>query len=76
MEHLGMAVSKNRGTPKWTVKIMENPIKHGMIWGKPPLYLETPIYTPLKIDMVHLKIGTLEEIPIGYHHFEVPAVKL
>ncbi len=27
--------TKNRGTypPKWMVNIMENPIKHGMIWG-------------------------------------------
>jgi len=29
------------GTPKWMVKIMENPIKHGMIWGENPLFLET-----------------------------------
>ena len=37
---LHMGVSKNRGTPKWMVKIMENPIKHGTIWGvKPPLCL-------------------------------------
>ena len=27
--------------PKWMVKIMENPIKHGMIWGENPLFLET-----------------------------------
>ena len=29
--------SKNRGgfPPKWMVKIMEKPIKHGMIWGYP-----------------------------------------
>ena len=26
-------VSKNYGTPKWMVYFMENPIKHGMIWG-------------------------------------------
>ena len=26
-------VSKNRGTPKWMVKIMENPINPWMIWG-------------------------------------------
>jgi len=30
-----IGVSKNRGTPKWMVKIMENPIKHGMILGYP-----------------------------------------
>ena len=37
-------VSKNRGIlpPKWMVEIMENPIKHGMIWGV-PLFLETPM---------------------------------
>ena len=30
-----MDVSENRGDfpPKWMVKIKENPIKHGMIWG-------------------------------------------
>ncbi len=39
-----MGVSKNRGTPKWMVKIMENPIKHGMIWGvkKKPIFGSTP----------------------------------
>jgi len=35
-----MAVSKNRGTPKWMVKIMENPMKiHDL---GVPLFLETP----------------------------------
>jgi len=35
--------------PKWMVKIMENPIKHGMIWGgKPTIYGNTHIY-PFKI---------------------------
>ena len=29
--HLG--VSKNRGTPKWMVKIMENPMNKWKIWG-------------------------------------------
>ena len=28
-----MGVFKNRGTPKWMVKIMENPINPWMIWG-------------------------------------------
>ena len=38
-----MGVSKNRGTPKWMVKIMENPIKHGMIWGvNIPIFGLTP----------------------------------
>ncbi len=34
-----MGVSKNRGTPKWIVYFMENPIKHGMIWGENDLFL-------------------------------------
>ena len=30
-----MGVSKNRGTPKWMVKIMENLYQKWMIWGYP-----------------------------------------
>ena len=37
-----MGVSKNRGTPKWMVKIMENPIKMDDLGV--PLFSETPIY--------------------------------
>ena len=37
-----IGVSKNSGTPKWMVKIMENPIKMDDLGG-PPLFLETPI---------------------------------
>ena len=36
-----MGVSKNRGTQKWMVKIMENPIKMDDLGV--PLFLETPI---------------------------------
>ena len=35
-------VSKNTGTPKWMVKIMENPIKMDDL--EVPLFLETPMY--------------------------------
>ena len=34
-----MGVSKNNGTPKWMVKIMENPMNKWMIWGIFPLFL-------------------------------------
>ena len=34
-----MDVSKNRGTPKWMVKIMENPIKMDDLGGEHPLFL-------------------------------------
>ena len=38
-----MGVSKNRGkTPKWMVKIMENPIKMDDLGV--PLFFETPIW--------------------------------
>ena len=40
-QHLG--VSKNHGTPKWMVKIMENPIKMDDLGI--PLFLETPTFT-------------------------------
>ena len=39
-DHMG--VSKNRGTPKWMVKIRENPIKVDDLGV--PLFLETPIF--------------------------------
>ena len=38
-----MGVSKNNGTPKWMVKIMENPIKMDDLGV--PLFLQTPVYT-------------------------------
>ena len=43
---LHMGLSKNRGVSpqKWMVKIMENPVRNGMIWGENPLFSETPIW--------------------------------
>ena len=41
-----MGVSKNMGTPKWMVKIMENPIKMDDLGV--PLFLETPIYVQVQ----------------------------
>ena len=32
-----MGVSKNSGTPKWMVKIMENPINMDDLGGKPTI---------------------------------------
>ena len=37
-----MGVSKNRGTPKWMVKIMENPIKMDDLGGKTPYFWKHP----------------------------------
>ena len=39
-----MGVSKHKGTPKWMVKIMENPIKMDDLGGFPPIVGSTPIY--------------------------------
>ena len=38
-----MDVSKNRGTPKWMVKIMENPIKMDDLGGNPTIFGGPPI---------------------------------
>ena len=39
-----MDVSKNRGTPKWMVKIMvPNPMNKWKVLGGFPIFLETPI---------------------------------
>ena len=43
-----MGVSKYSGTPKWMVKIMENPIIKWMIWRENPPFTETPILEKLK----------------------------
>ena len=50
-------VSKNRGIPKWMVKIMENPIKLDDLGI--PLFLETPIcllyiYTYQELLYIHI----------------------
>ena len=38
-----MGVSKNNGTPKWMVKIMENPIKKDDLGGNTPIFGNTQI---------------------------------
>ena len=35
---MNMGVSKNRGTPKWMVYFMENPMNKWMIWGENPYF--------------------------------------
>ena len=35
-------VSENRGTPKWMVKIMENPIKMDDLGGRPTIFGKHP----------------------------------
>ena len=38
-----MGVSRNKGTPKWMVKIRENPIKMDDLGGKPTIFGNTHI---------------------------------
>ena len=42
-----MGVSKNKGTPKWMVKIMENPIIMDDLRGKPTIFGNTHFYVPI-----------------------------
>ena len=55
-----MGVSKNKGTPKWMVYFMENPIKMDDL-GVFPLFLETPIYS-LKSYLRYLRVYWLSEV--------------
>ena len=41
-----MGVSKNRGTPKWMVKIMENAIKMDDLGGNTPIFGTTHMHIP------------------------------
>ena len=65
VSHFHMGVSKNSGTPKLMVKIMENPIKMDDLGG-PPLFLETPIYFEL-FWIFHV---LLEETQLDKHIFQ------
>ena len=42
MDSMDLGVSKNTGTPKWMVKIMENPIKMDDLGGKPTIFRKPP----------------------------------
>ena len=55
-----MGVSKNRGTPEWMVKIMENPVKMDDL-GVPP-FKETSIYVCFKISKTTQTSKSLKSI--------------
>ena len=71
-----MGVSKNSGTPKWMVKIMENPIEMDDLGV--PLFLETPIWFlnvfcmlalhPCLPFLPHDKITSGGWLPTGHSH--------
>jgi len=45
-----VGASKNRGTPKWMVKIMENPIKMDDLEGKPHYFRKHPCPSLSSLD--------------------------
>jgi len=53
-----MGVSKNWGTPKWMVKIMENPIKMDDLGGKPTIFGNTHMVSTAQILQVPTLMAT------------------
>ena len=80
-----LGVSKNNGTPKWMVKIRENPIKMDDLGSFSPYFWKHPLitgfwahlvgnpYTPPKTNDWHLKMGgnPAKRRFFGNHHFLV-----
>ena len=60
-----MGVSKNRGTPKWMVKIMENPMKMDDLGL--PLFLETPIYQWIEPSVTLEKTHKCDKVDLEPH---------
>ena len=69
-----MGVSKNTGTPKWRVKIMENPMNTWMIWGVFPLFLvQHPYnYTLERKQQKQQQKNTYEDPFFVFGHFLFP----
>ena len=56
-----LGVSKNRGTPKWMVKIMENPIKMDDLGGKPTIFVFFQLGDFVRFHVARMSAaGTLE----------------
>ena len=56
-----MDVSKNRGTPKWMVNIMKNPMNKWMIWGFAHIFGLIPIYlVVMGFARLHLQVHFLQ----------------
>ena len=59
--HLG--ISKNSGTPKWMVKIMENPIKMDDLGGNTPIFgnihFEVNLFIPRFVDLSKFILSNL-----------------
>ena len=60
-----MGVSKNNGTPKWMVKIMENPIKMDDLGGFTPIFGNTHIICSIPFSRSWLHHPFDNNIPWG-----------
>ena len=57
-----MAVSENRGTPKWMVKIMENPIKMDDLGGETHYFWKHPYMPKMRRPTTtNAKVGVEDE---------------
>ena len=67
-ENYQIGLLKKRGTPKWMVKIMENPINIDDLG--PPLFLETPILTFLDVfcPLISGETTLFNGVPLGNHN--------
>ena len=54
-----LGVSENKGTPKWMVKIMENPIKMGWFGGKTHYFWKHPYSAEHHFSYLHWCLGKM-----------------
>ena len=72
-----MGVSKNRDTPKWMVKIMENPIKNGWFGGILPHYfrkaIQIEMYSPRsQVPRFHIRLLVIWEAAVARSRSPTP----
>ena len=69
-----MGVSKNRGTPKWMVYFMENPMNKWMIWGAHPYFWKHPYIQVIQCDPTNdpqtldVTVATFEMVTYVFDH--------
>ena len=71
--YICMGVSKNRATPKWMVKIMENPMNKWMIWGYHYFWKHPYVYIYTYIYIYILRVNCLIHNNGTPHHIAVPS---
>ena len=69
VQNVHVVVSKNRGTPKWMVYFMENPIKMDDLGGFPPIFGNTHVFA---FAWISLRWFFLRIRPHGIHQHLSP----